>query len=84
MNKKPKQLYFIAIGKLLDAGFHERYDGNGEPETKIWIEAVSQWLNQFTEFDSMEEAVYVSAFIGRLQKELTIIQSISVASEAKP
>jgi hypothetical protein len=25
----------------------------------------------------MEEAVYVSAFIGRLQKELTIIQSIS-------
>jgi len=39
-----------------------------------------EWLNQFTEFDSMEEAVYVTSFVGRLQKEL---QNISKQEEGK-
>jgi hypothetical protein len=38
--------------------------------------AVHKWLNQFTEFDSMAEAVYVTSFIGRLQKELDVVQFI--------
>jgi hypothetical protein len=41
-----KQLYFIAIEKLLDAGFHERFDSEGNPETQIWIESVKTWLTQ--------------------------------------
>lgn len=40
-----KQLYFIAIEKLAKAGFHERYS-NDIPESKLWMEAVEEWLTQ--------------------------------------
>jgi hypothetical protein len=46
-----KQLYFIAIEKLLKVGFHERYI-DGIPETKLWMEAVAEWLTQFQKMRS--------------------------------
>ena len=52
-----KQLYSIAIGKLLDAGFHERYGANGEPETKLWIKAVADWLKQYQKMEPTDNSV---------------------------
>ncbi len=42
-------------------------------ELKDVKKVINTWLNdsvEVTNFDSMEEAVYVTAFIGKLQKEL--------------
>jgi hypothetical protein len=45
-----KQLYSIALEKLLASGFHERYVDN-IPETKLWMESVQEWLKQFQKYE---------------------------------